>query len=69
SLEEEQLLKTKGLGAAIHISNFLLETIKQLKDRCVGVFAFNNTTSYKAFSENTLVALKMNLGLGDLTSK
>ncbi|CAG8653822.1 8865_t:CDS:2, partial [Scutellospora calospora] len=107
--EGEQLLRKKGLGAAVYISDFLTETIGSLKDDqkearvmmildancdgywdseklfeqvkravnifertylgCVGVFAFDNATSYKAFSENSLVASKMNLGLGGLAPK
>ncbi|CAG8609631.1 9489_t:CDS:2, partial [Cetraspora pellucida] len=35
----------------------------------VGIFVFDNATSYKALSENALVASKMNFCLGDLASK
>ncbi|CAG8639691.1 10105_t:CDS:2, partial [Gigaspora margarita] len=99
--EKEQPLYKKGLGSAIHISDFLTETIEPLKydqekahimmildanrdgywnsvklleqvqqaikiferthPGCVGIFAFDNATSHKAFSEDALVALKMNL--------
>ncbi|CAG8855589.1 2244_t:CDS:2, partial [Gigaspora margarita] len=36
---------------------------------CVGIFAFDNATSHKAFSEDALVASKMNLGPGGLAPK
>ncbi|CAG8811727.1 24145_t:CDS:2, partial [Cetraspora pellucida] len=97
--EGEQPLRKKRLGAAMHISDFLTETIGSLKDDqeearvmmnseklleqvkwvvnifeqthlgCVGVFAFDNIISHKAFSENALVASKMNLGPGGLAPK
>ncbi|CAG8814155.1 25305_t:CDS:2 [Gigaspora margarita] len=89
--QSEQLLRKKGLGSAMHISDFLIETIGPLKDdqeearvimvkraidifeqthpECVGVFAFDNATSHKAFFENALVASKMNLGPGGSAPK
>lgn len=36
---------------------------------CIGVFAFDNATSHKAFSEDALVASKMNLGPGGSAPK
>ncbi|CAG8855410.1 29187_t:CDS:2, partial [Gigaspora margarita] len=36
---------------------------------CVGIFAFDNATSHKAFYEDALVASKMNLGPGSLAPK
>ncbi|CAG8814221.1 14363_t:CDS:2, partial [Gigaspora margarita] len=90
-------------STAIYISNFLTETIGQLKDdqekACVvmmnigtlenfsnklnrhwiffeqihpgyiGIFAFNNAISHKAFAKDTLVALKMNFSLEKSVSK
>ncbi|CAG8576091.1 13650_t:CDS:2, partial [Cetraspora pellucida] len=53
SSEEEQPLRKKDLNAAMHIS----------------VFAFDNATSHKAFSEDALVALKMNFGPDSLALK
>ncbi|CAG8631308.1 1430_t:CDS:2, partial [Cetraspora pellucida] len=57
--EKEQPLRKKGLGSAIHISDFLTKTIGSLKD----------DQEEAPFSEDALVALKMNLGLGGLVSK
>ncbi|CAG8852681.1 37079_t:CDS:2, partial [Gigaspora margarita] len=49
------------------------DSVKLLEQRthpgCVGIFAFDNATSHKAFSEDALVASKMNLGPGGLAPK
>ncbi|CAG8779248.1 19982_t:CDS:1, partial [Cetraspora pellucida] len=42
---------------------------EQTQPECVGIFLFNNATSHEAFSEDTLVASKMNLGPNGLVSK
>ncbi|CAG8831034.1 1735_t:CDS:2, partial [Cetraspora pellucida] len=80
--EKEQVWVThdERLGPCVHISDFLTKTVGSLKDSqeeahvmivlgCVGVFVFDNATSYTAFAENAFVVSKMNLSLGGSASK
>ncbi|CAG8737726.1 4333_t:CDS:2 [Cetraspora pellucida] len=80
--KKEQPLQKKGLGSAIHISDFLTETIGSLKDdqeEAHIVIGIPKNFSSKlerqlaflngAFSEDALVTSKINLGLGGLVSK
>ncbi|CAG8845986.1 1953_t:CDS:2, partial [Gigaspora margarita] len=48
---------------------WVIKIFEQTYPRCVGIFAFDNATFHKAFSEDALVASKMNLGLGGLAPK
>ncbi|CAG8854665.1 25396_t:CDS:2, partial [Gigaspora margarita] len=75
--EGEQPLRKKGSGSAVHVSDFLTETIGPLKDDqekarfgcqlrwLLGLCKASRTT----FSEDTLVASKMNLSPGGLAPK
>ncbi|CAG8653792.1 6725_t:CDS:2, partial [Scutellospora calospora] len=78
--EGEQLLRKKGLGTAVYISNFLTETIGSLKDdqeeaRVMMVLGTNRDgywDSEKLLEQvkwNALVASKINLGSGSLAPK
>ncbi|CAG8543039.1 17964_t:CDS:2, partial [Cetraspora pellucida] len=41
-----------------------VDIFERTHSECVGVFVFDNATSYKAFAKDALVASKMNLGPG-----
>ncbi|CAG8826684.1 15263_t:CDS:2, partial [Gigaspora margarita] len=70
----EQLLRKKGMGLGIHVSDFLMKTIGPLRDdleeareiiileSCYdGLFAFDNATAHTAFAKDTLLSSKINL--------
>ncbi|CAG8569706.1 5383_t:CDS:2 [Cetraspora pellucida] len=73
--EKEQLLQKKGLGSAVHVSDFLTETIRPFKDEQEeahlmmvldtnqdGYWDSKKLLEQVAFAEDALVASKMNLG-------
>ncbi|CAG8853412.1 7887_t:CDS:2, partial [Gigaspora margarita] len=55
----EQPLKKIGMGLGIHISDFLTEMIRPLRDD--RLFAFDNAITHMAFDEDALLSSKMNL--------
>ncbi|CAG8841710.1 34657_t:CDS:2, partial [Gigaspora margarita] len=46
-----------------------IKIFERTHSECVGIFAFDNATFHKAFSEDALVASKMNLGPSGLAPK
>ncbi|CAG8707718.1 8103_t:CDS:2, partial [Scutellospora calospora] len=67
-------LRKKGNERSIMVSKFFLEEYKQIRDKAISifeakfsnttaVFAFDNSTNYRVYTEDTLIAIRMNLKL------